>query len=61
VTQAAKSIDGVRECQANYKAGTAEVTFNPSKTTPEIIAKVISEKTGYKVRLPGKRRGRGDA
>ena len=57
MTQAAKSIDGVRECKASYKAGTAEVTFDPSKTTSEAIAKVIAEKTGYKVRLPKKPRG----
>lgn len=61
MTQAAKSIDGVRECKASYKAGTAEVTFEPAKTTPEIIAKVIYGKTGYKVRLPKKPRGHGNA
>lgn len=61
MTQAAKSIDGVRECKASYKTGTAEVTFEPSKTTPEIIAKVIAEKTGYKVRSSKKPRGRNDA
>ena len=52
MSQAAKSIEGVRDCKANYKSGTAEVTFEPSKTTPAAIAKVIAEKTGYKVTPP---------
>jgi copper chaperone CopZ len=56
VSQAAKSVDGVKECKADYKKGTAEVTFLRSKTTPEIIAKVISDKTGYKVTVPKKPR-----
>lgn len=55
MSQAAKSVDGVKECKADYKKGTAAVTFLPSKTTPEIIAKVIAEKTGYKVSVPKKR------
>lgn len=49
MSQAAKSVDGVKDCKADYKKGTAEVTFVPSKTTPEIIAKAIADKTGYKV------------
>lgn len=57
MSQAAKSVDGVSECKADYKKGTAEVTFLPSKTTPEIIAKVIADKTGYKVSLPKKQKG----
>jgi copper chaperone CopZ len=54
--QAAKSVNGVKDCRASYKTGTAEVTFDPSKTTPEAIAKVISEKTGYKATAPKKPR-----
>ncbi len=61
MSQAAKSIDGVSECKANYKLGTAEVTFEPAKTTPAIIAKVIAEKTGYKVRDSKKSREHEDA
>lgn len=51
---AAKSVDGVKDCKANYKTGRAEVTYDPSKTTPEAIAKVISEKTGFKATAPKK-------
>ena len=54
MSQAAKSVDGVKECKADYKKGTAAVTFVRSKTTPEMIAKVIADKTGYKVTLPKK-------
>ena len=54
--QAATSIEGVKDCIANFKKGTAEVVFDPSKTTPEAIAKVIADKTGYKVTAPKQRR-----
>lgn len=54
--QAAKSVIGVQDCSASYKNGTAEVTFDPSKTTPNAIAKVITEKTGYKATAPSKPR-----
>lgn len=52
MTRAAKSIDGVKECKASFQEGTAEVTYDPSKTTPESIARVISDKTGYKTTVP---------
>lgn len=57
MSRAAKSVDGVKDCKADYKKGTAEVTFVPSKTTPEIIAKAIADKTGYKVIVPKKPKG----
>jgi copper chaperone CopZ len=49
VSQAAKSVDGVKDCRADFKKKTAEVTFVPSRTNPAAIAKVIADKTGYKV------------
>jgi copper chaperone CopZ len=54
VSQAAKTVDGVKECHADFKKGTAEVTFVRVKTNAEAIAKVIAEKTGYKVVVPKK-------
>jgi copper chaperone CopZ len=57
VSQAAKSVDGVKECKADFKKKTAEITFLPSKTNAEAIAKVIAEKTGYKVSVPKKSKG----
>ncbi len=52
MTLAAKRIDGVKDCKASYKKGTAEVTYDPSKTTPEAIAWAISETTGFKATAP---------
>ena len=51
---AAKRIEGVKDCKASYKTGTVEVTYDQSKTTPEAIAKVIFEKTGFKATAPKK-------
>lgn len=51
---AAKTVDGVEDCIADYRTRTAEVRFDPSRTTPEAIAKAISEKTGFKARAPAK-------
>ena len=46
---AAKAIDGVTSVAVSYERGTAEVTYDPAKTTPAAIATVIADKTGYKV------------
>jgi copper chaperone CopZ len=54
VKLAAKTVDAVKDCKANHKTGTAEVTYDPSRTTPEAIAKVISERTGFKATAPQK-------
>lgn len=54
MTRAAKSVEGVTDCKASYQKGTAEVTYDPSKTTPEAIAKVISERTPFKATAPKK-------
>lgn len=48
VRNAAKTVDGVKEVKASYDKGSAEVTYDPSKTTPEAIAKVITERSGFK-------------
>ena len=52
MSQAAKTVDGVKDCKADFKKGTAEITFLPSKTNADAIAKVIANKTGYKVTVP---------
>lgn len=46
---AARTIDGVTSVAASYKRGTAEVTYDPAKSTPAAIATAIADKTGYKV------------
>lgn len=52
MSQAAKTVGGVKDCKADFKKGTAEITFLPSKTNADAIAKVIAHKTGYKVTVP---------
>ena len=48
---AARSIEGVKDVKASYAKHTAEVTYDPAKTTPDAIAKVITEKSGFKAEL----------
>lgn len=48
VRMAARSIDGVSDVKASYAKKNAEVTYDPAKTSPELIAKVITEKSGFK-------------
>ena len=49
---AAKSVDGVKEVKASYDKANADVTYDPSKTSPEAIAKVITNKSGFKAEVP---------
>ena len=49
---AAKSVNGVKDVKASYDKSNADVTYDPSKTTPEAIAKVITSKTGFKAEVP---------
>lgn len=51
VKLAAKQIGGVKDAKVSYAKGTAEVTFDPAKTSPDAIAKMIAQKTGYKTEL----------
>lgn len=48
---AAKQVDGVKDAKASYANGTAEVTYDSAKTSPDAIAKAITEKTGYKTEV----------
>lgn len=49
---AAKKIDGVTDVTVSYDRAAADVTYNPAKTTPQAIAKIITEKTGFKATAP---------
>jgi copper chaperone CopZ len=53
VQHAARSVDGVKAVKADSDKGIADVTYDPAKTTPAAIAKVISEKAGFKADVPG--------
>ena len=48
VKLAATAISGVQDAKASFKNGTADITFDPTKTTPDAIAKAITERTGFK-------------
>lgn len=48
VRNAAKTVDGVKNVKASYDKRNAEITYDPTKTTPDAIAKVITERSGFK-------------
>ena len=51
VEKAVKKIDGVKTIKADQPTGIAAVTYDPAKTTPEAIAKVINGKTPFKAEV----------
>ena len=48
---AAKRVDGGKDVTVSYNKTAADVTYDPAKTTPAAIAKVITEKTGFKAEV----------
>lgn len=53
VQHAARQVDGVTAVQASADKGIAEVTYDPARTTPAAIAKVVTEKSGFKAEVAG--------
>jgi copper chaperone CopZ len=47
VEKAAKKVPGVTAARANQPSGSAEITFDPAKTSAEAIAKAITAKTPF--------------
>lgn len=47
VKMAAKKVDGVIDATASHEKSTAEITYDPTKTNPEAIAKAITEHSGF--------------
>jgi len=47
VKMAARKIDGVSAIEVNVEDGRAEVTFDPTKTTPDAIAQAITKGSGF--------------
>jgi len=47
VEREAKKIDGVRAAKVSQPKGKAEVSYDPAKTSPDAIARTITEKTGF--------------
>jgi len=52
VEKEARKIDGVKAAKVSQPKGEAEITYDPAKTSPEAIAKRISDKTGFKAEAP---------
>lgn len=52
VEKEAKKIDGVIAAKVSQPKGQAEITYDPAKTSPEAVAKKLSEKSGYKTEAP---------
>lgn len=48
---AARSVEGVTEAKASYAKARAEITYDPSKTTPQAIANAITDKSGFKAEI----------
>ena len=48
---AAMKVDGVKDAKVSYKKRVAEVTYDPARTTPETIAKAITERSGFKAEV----------
>ena len=51
VEKTAKKIEGVTAAKASQPKGTAEIIYDPAKTSPEAIAKIINEKTPFKAEV----------
>ena len=57
VEKAAKKIDGVIAAKASQPNGSAEITYDPAKTSPEAIAKALNDKTPFKAEVaPARKR-----
>lgn len=54
VKMAAQKVDGVKDAKVSYEKGTAEVTYDQTKTSPEKIAKAITENSGFRAEVPKK-------
>lgn len=50
ISNALKEVDGIIEHKVEYPGDLATITYNPVKTNPDVIIKVI-KKTGYKAEI----------
>lgn len=54
VKMAALKVDGVKDAKVSYEEKRADITYDPSKTNPEAIAKAVTEKSGFRASVPKK-------
>lgn len=60
VKMAARRVDGVKSVTASAKSGTAEVSYDASKTSPKAIAEAVTAHSGFKAAvIESTARGRG--
>src|SRR5258708_31779173 len=52
VEKEAKKINGVKSAKVSQPNGQAEITYDPAKTSPEAIAKRITDKSGFNAEAP---------
>ena len=51
VKLAAKRVQGVKSVTASARSETAEVSYDPAKTSPDVIAKAVTENSGFKAEV----------
>ncbi len=54
VKLAAQRVDGVEEVVVRLEEGTAVITYDPTRTSPEAIARAITDQTGFKTSVAGR-------
>ena len=47
IQKALLKMDGVKAAEVSQPAGTASVTYDSTKTNPDMLAKAITKKTGF--------------
>lgn len=52
VRSAARQLPGVSDVTASYEHGVAAITYDPRKTTPDAIARAITEGSGFEAVPP---------
>jgi len=55
VETAVETLDGIEAVKADYKGGSATVTFIEEKVTVEKIVETINAKTSFKASMPDKK------
>ncbi len=56
VERTAKELAGVLAATANQPKGTAEISYDAAKTSPEEIARFLTRKSGFKAELQKQRK-----
>ena len=56
VERTAKTLTGVVAATADQPKGSAEITYDATKTSPDEIAKQVTKKSGFKAELPKPRK-----